>query len=994
MQPTPQSLAEHAAFVRTLAQRLVGDPHEAEDLAQETWLAALRRPPRNDSAPQAWLHTVLQRFAWRAGRGASRRHARERAVARPERIEGADAAVVRGELLRTVTDAVLALDEPYQSTVLARFYEGLDAHALAAREGVPVATVRSRTHRALELLRARLDRVHGGDRRAWCLALGALTGRSAAPLAAPGGSIAGPSVAAATAVPVAVEALVMSTSTKFGLGVAGAALVGILLWSTARGKESEARGVVDRGAPAVLLEPAVAGATEAEEEVSANPARAQTGTRDELRTDDAATTGVLEGRVVWARDGRPAPEEEVRLLVWAHAPGSRRLRTFTDGEGRFRFEELLPGRLNIHCAHGTSGSIEVGAGETIEATLTIEPGFRAHGRVIDPDGVPVPGARLWLSDYFNYTNGMLAATTGADGSFELLDVPEARYLGALADGHAPSALTYLPDLQTSDAPQADVELVLTLGGAGGALHLRLVDPAGAPVARAFVRVASALPMPLRSSGEFRSVPTSDVWSDDAGWAFIEGLAPGKAPFTVYAAGKAVRSGSADIEAGRTETREVVLAVEGFVEGTVRTAAGAPVPKARVSLDASYEPMNPSATTDAEGRYRLGGLPAGTARLRAGTREQGTATTAVEIEAGQVARWDPVLDPGRVLSGRVVDQDGAPLAGWTLEASVGMHSPWRGQAQTDAEGAFRMADLQPGTLRLELRRDLFNERIPTLSRQVGEGETEILLRVERDQLCDAGLSGRVVDARGAPLPKAGINLWAPGSNSAPGFETDSRGFFRAEHLPAGTYEVTLRAAEGASTRFLGQIEIQPRLVRDLGTLVIEDPGRVRITVAGAPPTVGGGFDEFSFQQTDGEGNERWAKSVGAGKASEAVELLPGSYRLVARAGKGFANQEALFELRAGEEVRLDLAPRAGNEVHLKIRHAGVLPREVLLEVWSESGAAVVRQRGNPVQAESPWLLRLAPGTYQASATTDDGRRAQGSFEVRLEAEPPQVLLEPR
>src|SRR5262245_8746083 len=38
----PASLFEHAAWVRRLAARMVLQAHEADDLAQETWLAALR----------------------------------------------------------------------------------------------------------------------------------------------------------------------------------------------------------------------------------------------------------------------------------------------------------------------------------------------------------------------------------------------------------------------------------------------------------------------------------------------------------------------------------------------------------------------------------------------------------------------------------------------------------------------------------------------------------------------------------------------------------------------------------------------------------------------------------------------------------------------------------------------------------------------------------------------------------------------------------------
>jgi hypothetical protein len=50
---------------------------------------------------------------------------------------------------------------------VARFYEGLDAAAIARRSGLPAGTVRWRLHEGLRRLREGLDRAHAGDRQAW-----------------------------------------------------------------------------------------------------------------------------------------------------------------------------------------------------------------------------------------------------------------------------------------------------------------------------------------------------------------------------------------------------------------------------------------------------------------------------------------------------------------------------------------------------------------------------------------------------------------------------------------------------------------------------------------------------------------------------------------------------------------------------------------------------------------------------------------------------------
>jgi len=72
---------------------------------------------------------------------------------------------------KAVLSAVENLKEPYRQTIWLRFYEDQPPRRIAARMDVPVETVKTRLKRALEQLRARLDGEYGGEQRAWCLAL-------------------------------------------------------------------------------------------------------------------------------------------------------------------------------------------------------------------------------------------------------------------------------------------------------------------------------------------------------------------------------------------------------------------------------------------------------------------------------------------------------------------------------------------------------------------------------------------------------------------------------------------------------------------------------------------------------------------------------------------------------------------------------------------------------------------------------------------------------
>jgi RNA polymerase sigma-70 factor (ECF subfamily) len=168
-------LLRHAKGLRALARGLLRDEHAAEDVVQETWTLALGKPPRDRAHAGSWLRQVALSLALKRRRGEGRRALREQRVARREETPAVDETVAHREVLRCVTDAVLGLEEPYQTAVILRYYEDLSPREIARRLGVPVATVDSQLHRARATLRRRLT-ARTGDRDGWMHALAALTG--------------------------------------------------------------------------------------------------------------------------------------------------------------------------------------------------------------------------------------------------------------------------------------------------------------------------------------------------------------------------------------------------------------------------------------------------------------------------------------------------------------------------------------------------------------------------------------------------------------------------------------------------------------------------------------------------------------------------------------------------------------------------------------------------------------------------------------------------
>src|SRR5262245_45123387 len=80
---TPDELLSHVGFVTRLARGLVRDANVADDVVQQTWLAALQRPPRASNV-RHWLATVARNVARKLKRAESARGRVEERAAKSE----------------------------------------------------------------------------------------------------------------------------------------------------------------------------------------------------------------------------------------------------------------------------------------------------------------------------------------------------------------------------------------------------------------------------------------------------------------------------------------------------------------------------------------------------------------------------------------------------------------------------------------------------------------------------------------------------------------------------------------------------------------------------------------------------------------------------------------------------------------------------------------------------------------------------------------------
>lgn len=159
---------QYEADVFRLALSIVGDTAEANEVTQETFIAALRslRSYRERQSLKAWLYTIaLNR---------SRSHLRKRKVierlrnslAARFRIETQNQAtpeesILQGEQGSEVWHALRQLDERHRLVVILRYFHELPVAEIANILSINEGTVHSRLHSAREKLRSALNHLHG-----------------------------------------------------------------------------------------------------------------------------------------------------------------------------------------------------------------------------------------------------------------------------------------------------------------------------------------------------------------------------------------------------------------------------------------------------------------------------------------------------------------------------------------------------------------------------------------------------------------------------------------------------------------------------------------------------------------------------------------------------------------------------------------------------------------------------------------------------------------
>ena len=162
-------VAKYQRKLARLLSRLIRDPAEVEDIAQETFIKAYRALPsfRGDSAFYTWLYRIgintAKNFLVSQGRRAPTTTDFDseeaetfedgdqlRDINTPERL------MMTRQIGDTVNTAMEALPEELKTAIVLREIEGLSYEEIATIMDCPIGTVRSRIFRAREAISEKL----------------------------------------------------------------------------------------------------------------------------------------------------------------------------------------------------------------------------------------------------------------------------------------------------------------------------------------------------------------------------------------------------------------------------------------------------------------------------------------------------------------------------------------------------------------------------------------------------------------------------------------------------------------------------------------------------------------------------------------------------------------------------------------------------------------------------------------------------------------------
>ena len=170
---------EHRDRVFNITYRMLGNRAEAEDVAQEVFIAVFKTIDsfREESKFSTWLYRVTVNHCKNRIKYLARRHDRDKdeldetsqqtngaVTGMPVRAAQPDKALASAQMEKLLQEAIASLEDDQRAVVILRDVEDLSIEEICEITGLPDGTVKSRLHRARLVLRKKMQRhVEGAE---------------------------------------------------------------------------------------------------------------------------------------------------------------------------------------------------------------------------------------------------------------------------------------------------------------------------------------------------------------------------------------------------------------------------------------------------------------------------------------------------------------------------------------------------------------------------------------------------------------------------------------------------------------------------------------------------------------------------------------------------------------------------------------------------------------------------------------------------------------
>jgi len=432
--------------------------------------------------------------------------------------------------------------------------------------------------------------------------------------------------------------------------------------------------------------------------------------------------------------------------------------------------------------------IPPGKGPADLGVVTLRPGAKLAGLVIDHRGKPVPDAEIFPLHQAVDPNEMERAregrkpmaSTAADGRFILEDLAQAVpvHLAVRASG-------YLTAQARSVRPPTAQPVTIRLEP-DAVLRGRVVDEAGNPVAGARINLRWQAFLPEEPDRPVGQPILRETRSGTDGRFELRGIPEGTSNVSASASGF-VALEPLRVELPRpAETGELRLVLErgAALQGRVTTAAGEPVPAVRVGAGGA------TASTNDDGLYWLEGVEVGRQEVLFLHPAYGRVAKPFEIQSG-VNVLDLAFEPGVEVVGRVVDDKGRPVSGARVElGSENRFELKQYRDVTGEDGRFRLSPVVQGRYLLKAGAEGFADTELPGALAVNEPIPDLEIALDRG----ANLSGNILGLPPEDLAQVSVEARSDRGNTVAAW-TDGRGRYEIRALHPGDWVVRAALWDG-------------------------------------------------------------------------------------------------------------------------------------------------------------------------------------------------------